>query len=88
MTKQHPELKAFRRLILNTISKPDSVFFLSKKRDFAAVARFSELVGQGLAAYLVVHYRETTAHDGFMVTAFPMSAKRMNRRFTRWQRLK
>ncbi len=87
ITKHHQELRDFRELVLRTIARPEFVFNFPKTRDLAAVSRFPKLISAGLAPYLVVHYRVLN-HDGFIVTAFPISRRRMNRRFNRWQRLK
>jgi hypothetical protein len=88
ITKHHQELRNLREFVLATVARPDSAFLFPPTGEFAAVSRHSELIGTGVAPYLVVHYREITNHDGFIVTAFPMSLSRMKRRFGRWQRLK
>ena len=88
VTKHHPELKRLRRLVLRTVAQPKSVFLFAKTGDLAAVAQFAELAKLGLSSNLVVHYRELSNQDGFIVTAFPISSRRMRRKFTRWQRLK
>jgi hypothetical protein len=86
--KHHPELRRLRRLVLHTVAQPEHLFFWPRTGDLAAVAEFSELVKLGLSANLVVHYRESSDRGGFIVTAFPMSRRRIQRRFSRWQRLK
>jgi hypothetical protein len=52
------------------------------------MAEFSELAKHGITANLIVHYGESSDRGGFIVTAFAMSRRRMQRRFRRWQRLK
>jgi len=88
VTKHHPELKRLRGLVLRTIARPNNVFLFAKTGDLAAVARFAELAKFGLSSSLVVHYRELSNQDGFIVTAFPISSKRMRRKFSHWLRLK
>jgi hypothetical protein len=88
ITKHHQELRGFRELVLATVSRPRSVFLFQKTGELAAVSRSSELANAGVAPYLVVHYSEGSNRDGFIVTAFPMSLRRMKRRFAKWQRLK
>jgi hypothetical protein len=88
ITKHHPELRPFRHLILTAVAHPTQLFFFSQTADFAAVAKFSELASMGLASNVVVHYKEVTKRDGFIVTAFPMSSGRIKRRFSRWRRLR
>lgn len=88
VTKHHQELKSFRELVLRTVSRPELVYLFPKTGELAAVSRFAALSRVGLASTLAVHYREVSNHDGFIVTAFPISSTRMKRRFNRWQRLK
>jgi len=88
IAKHHPELKKQHRLILQTVARPGRVFLSPKTGDLAAVAEFPQLAELGLARHLVVHYREISDRDGFIVTAFPISRGRMRRKFIRWQRLR
>lgn len=88
IAKHHPELKRLRRLVSKTVTKPDRLFFFAAIRDFAAVAKHSELLKLGIAPNLVVHYKEVSDQDGFIVTAFPISEWRMRRKFGNWQRLR
>jgi hypothetical protein len=75
-------------LLLAAGANPRQLFFFLATEDFAAIAQLSELAKAGLASDLVVHYKEISIRDGFIVTAFPMSTKRMNRTFSRWRRLR
>jgi hypothetical protein len=86
--KDHPELKRLRRLVLHTVAQPQRLFFWPRTGDLAAMAEFSELAKHGITANLIVHYGESSDRGGFIVTAFAMSRRRMQRRFRRWQRLK
>ncbi len=90
ITDHHPELKKFRKEVLQTISDPDNLYFSPKhvKPNYAAVKAFKKLIEVGLQGLLIVHYREVSEHDGFILTAFPMSKKRLRRKFARWRRLK
>ncbi len=88
--EHHPELKQFKKEVLQTISDPDVLYFSPKhiKPNFAAVKLFRKLIETGLQGLLIVHYREISEHDGFILTAFPMSKKRLRRKFARWRKLK
>jgi hypothetical protein len=88
IVKHHPELKKHHVLILKAVTRPSHILVYARTKDLAAVAEFAELVKLGLAPNLVVHYKETSDRDGFMVTAFPISEGRMWRKFRRWQRLR
>lgn len=88
ITKHHPELRKYHGLVLKAITRPSHIFVSARTKDLAAVAEFSELVKLGLAPNLVVHYREISDGDGFIVTAFPICERRMWRKFHRWQRLR
>ena len=88
ITKHHPELKGIRPLVLRTISFPQLLFYSASTSDLAAVAELPELAQLRLAPNLVVHYKEISNRDGFIVTAFPISKVRMHLRFKNWQRLK
>ncbi len=88
--EHHPELKHFKEEVLLTISDPDHLYSLPKtvKSNFAAVKKFTNLRKAGLSELLIVHYRELSEHDGFILTAFPMSSKRLRRKFAKWLKLK
>jgi len=88
--EHHPELKHFKKEVLSAVSEPDHLYFSPKaiKSNFATVKSFKKLTKAGLSDLLVVHYRELSEHDGFILTAFPMSSKRLRSKFARWQRLK
>lgn len=77
--EHHPELKQFKKEVLQTISNPDALYYSPKyiKPNFAAVKFFRKLIETGLQGLLIVHYREVSEHDGFILTAFPMSKRRL-----------
>lgn len=85
----HRELEMFQPEVLLTVGEPDRVYFspAGLEPNFAAVKVFSRLVRFGLAKNLVVHYKELPKSSEFILTAFVMSTKRLNRRFRLWQRL-
>ncbi|MBI2183973.1 MAG: hypothetical protein HYU39_03335 [Thaumarchaeota archaeon] len=58
---------------MQTVSYPDAVYAspTDVMSNFAAVKDFDELARLGLSSRIVVHYRETTTDDAFMLTAFP-----------------
>ena len=86
--KHHPELKRIRSLVLRAVSRPERLFYFAGAKDLAAVVRSTQLVRGKIAPNLVVHYREVSDRDGFIVTAFPISEVRMWRKFQNWQRLR
>jgi len=88
--RHHEELQPFQHEILLTVSTPDALYLSPPptKPNFAAVKTFRGLREAGLAKNLVVHYREVSLSDGFILTALVMSSERLARRFRRWQRLK
>ena len=85
----HRELEAFQPEILLAIANSDRLYFSppSLEPNFAAVKVFARLVEFGLARNLVVHYKEVSPSNGFILTALVMSDKRLNRRFKLWRRL-
>ena len=56
--------------------------------NFAAVKAFNRLTDYGLSTNLIVHYKEVDGSTGFILTAFVMSDKRLNKRFSGWHRLR
>jgi len=88
ITKHHPELREFRGLVLTAVAYPKQLFSFSGIGDFAATAKFAQLASAGLASNIIVHYKEISNRDGFIVTAFPMSDRRIRRSFSRWRRLR
>ncbi|WP_287583908.1 hypothetical protein [Candidatus Borrarchaeum sp.] len=84
--KRHPKLKDFQDQILLTVERPYRIYSAPEKEfEFAALKVFPELREKGLAENLIVHYKELSKKDGFIITAFVMSDKRLKRRFRKWQ---
>jgi len=90
ITNYHKELIDFQLEILLTISNPDNVYSSPKgmPSNFAAVKAFNRLMDNGLSTNLIVHYKEVDKSTGFILTAFVMSDKRLNKRFSEWHRLR
>ncbi len=90
IAEYHRELINFQVEVLMTIAVPDRVYFSSKNRasNFAAVKVFDRLADFGMAKNLTVHYKEISESNGFILTAFVISDKRLEKRFKLWQRLK
>lgn len=86
----HSELAKYLDKILLTIAEPDMVFKSPRdvKENLVAVRKFAELVQDKLADYLVVHYKELSDKDGFILTVFPISAGRLKKRYRLWRKLK
>ena len=87
--KGHGELGGFQVELLLTVSRPEAVYRppSGRRPQFAAVSRFDRLRASGLAENLVVHYREVSVDDGFILTSYVMSSSRLVGRFRRWTRL-
>lgn len=84
--KRHPKLKDFQDHILLTVEQPYRIYSAPETElEFAAMKVFPELREKGLAENLIVHYKELSKKDGFIITAFVMSDKRLTRRFRKWQ---
>ena len=86
----HDELARLLDQILLTVAEPDMVFGSPRdiEENLVAIKMFSELVQYGLAEHLAVHYKEVSNEDGFILTVFPMSANRVQKRYRLWRRLK
>ena len=69
--KGHGELGGFQVELLLTVSRPEAVYRppSGRRPQFAAVSRFDRLRASGLAENLVVHYREVSVDDGFILTS-------------------
>jgi hypothetical protein len=90
ITEYHKELSDFQLEILLTVANPDMVCISPEgmQPNFAAVKSFDRLAEYSLATNLVIHYKELEASTGFILTAFVMSDKKIEKRFRLWQRLK
>lgn len=68
----HRELEEFQPEVLLTVADPDSLYYSPSgvKPNFAAVKVVNRLAEVGLARNLVVHYREVSLSNGFILTAF------------------
>jgi len=75
--------------ILETISKPDKIFVppTGYPQQKMAIKKFSSLKQIGLAINLTVHYKEISTEDGFLITAFAISNKRLERLVRRWKKV-
>jgi len=52
-----------------------------------AIKTFSSLKQKGLATNLAVHYKEISQEDGFLITAFTISNKRLERMVRKWKKV-
>lgn len=73
--------------VLKTIEEPDDILEPSHrtKPQILAIKRFPKLLEVGLSQNLVVVYRETSLHEGFIITAFSISDRRKNRMYRLWR---
>lgn len=73
-----------------TIADPDKVYLspLGVESDFASVKVFDRLADFGLPKNLTVYYKELSQSNGFILTAFVISDKRLTKRFMLWQKVK
>ncbi len=90
IVEYHKELVNFQPEVLLTVATPDSVYIspLGIEQNFAVVKIFDHLADFGLAKDLTVHYKELPQSNGFILTAFVISDKRLKKRFKLWQKLK
>ena len=86
----HRELEPLQQEILLTVADPIKLYFAPPPMEpnYAGVRVFPKLVKAGLARNLVVHYREISPSDGFILTALVISDKRLEKRFKLWRRLR
>ena len=86
----HRELEPLQQEVLLTVAEPIKLYFAPPPMEpnYAAVGVFPKLVEAGLARNLVVHYREVSPSDGFILTALVISDKRLEKRFKLWRRLR
>lgn len=84
------ELEELQPEILLTVANPDELYGSppTVKPNFAAVKVFDRLTGFGLAPNLVVHYREVSPSDGFILTAFVISNEGLKGDLNLWRKLK
>ena len=90
MVHHYKELEPFQSQVLLTVSEPERLYLSPArvKPNYAAVRAFNKLIEGGLARNLVVHYREASSRDGFILTAMVMSDERLERRFRLWRKLR
>lgn len=90
IVEYHKELTSFQVEVLLTVTSPEKVFQspAGQETNFAAVKSFDRLADFGLAKNLIVHYKKLSKSNGFILTAFVMSDKRLTKRFKLWQKLK
>lgn len=83
-----PELVGFMEEVLRTVEEPDDVLEPSHRTrpQLIAVKRFPRLSEVGLSQNLVVVYRETSSHEGFIITTFSISDRRKNRMYRLWRK--
>jgi len=76
--------------VLLTVTEPDTVYLSPSgiEPNFAAVKVFNRLADFGLQKNLAVHYKELQGSNGFILTAFVISDKRLKKRFKLWRKLK
>ncbi len=72
ITVGHPEVADFYFEILETIESPDLVY---EGSNYAKIA-VKKLPGS-VVKYLLVVYKETGAHDGFVITAYLSSREQV-----------
>jgi len=90
IVEYHRELINFQLEVLLTIADPDKVYLSPSgmESNFASVKVFDRLADFGLAKNLTVHYKELSQSNGFILTPFVISDKRLTKRFMLWQKLK
>jgi hypothetical protein len=83
-----PELGSFMKEVLKTVEEPDDVLepLHRTKPQLLAIKRVSKLAYVGLSQNLVVVYRQTSLHEGFIITAFSISDRRKSRMYRLWRK--
>ena len=83
-----PELGSFMKEVLKTVEDPDDVLepLHRTKPQLLAIKRVSKLAYVGLSQNLVVVYRQTSLHEGFIITAFSISDRRKSRMYRLWRK--
>ena len=86
--KARPELSGFMKEILRTVEGPDDILEPSQriKPQLIAIKKVARLSEVGLSQNLVVVYRETSPHEGFIITAFSISDRRKIRMYRLWRK--
>lgn len=90
IVEYHSELEGFLDQILLAVAEPDTVLESPREIEpsLVAIKRSTQLVRYGLPDRLAVHYKEVSKDDGFILTVFPISEERAQRRYRVWRRLK
>jgi hypothetical protein len=80
--ENHPEVEGMRDAVLETVSDPDMIQ-AGDSGELLAIRRYAET--RLTSKYLVVPYREISAEDGFVLTAYLTSRPSALRR-VQWKR--
>ena len=88
ITTARPELGGFMKEVLRAVAEPDDVLEPSHRTrpQLLAIKKLPKLSEVGLSQNLVVVYRETSLHEGFIITAFSISDRRKNRMYRLWRK--
>ncbi len=79
---QHPEMKGQRGKVLETLTEPASI----QEGDFGTLLAVRLYAETSLGEkYVIVAYREVSAEDGFILTAY-LTRRPSSRRETLWKR--
>lgn len=82
IVNQHPEMDGQREKLLETLSEPHMI----QKGDFGELLAIRRYAGTPLGEkFLVVVYRESSAEDGFVLTAY-LARRPSARREAVWRR--
>lgn len=75
--------------ILTTITTPEMIFVPPEgyPQQKLAIKSFKSFIEKGLALNLTVHYKELPSEDGFLITAFVISQKRLERMMRKWKKV-
>jgi len=81
IASRHPEMKDYRKQVLETLGDPDCV----QQGDFGELLAVRMYGGLNLGRHVVVVYRETGPDDGFVLTAY-VTDRPSSRRTVLWKR--
>ncbi|MHA2369439.1 MAG: hypothetical protein ACXADX_11525 [Candidatus Hodarchaeales archaeon] len=88
ITKRH-QLNELRDVVLKTIQDPEKVYRpISHYPDQFMAVNSNRRIPEALVSdYLLVHYKEVSQDDGFVITAHLISNRRFERMIRKWKRV-
>lgn len=82
ITESHPEMGDYKNELIDTIQNPDEIFFSDFTDQYIFVKNFKEFITDNLFIYLKIQQQDT-----YVITAFPISNKRLSRLKKKWKQV-